>query len=41
LLPDAAVEPAVAACTEAFASHGWAAPRFLRATAAGGARVVD
>jgi galactokinase len=40
LLPDAAVESAVAACTEAFASRGWAAPKFLRATAAGGARAL-
>jgi galactokinase len=40
LLPDTAVETAVAACTEAFSSRGWAAPRFLRATAAGGARVM-
>jgi galactokinase len=40
LLPDTAVEAAEAACTEAFSSHEWAPPRFLRATAAGGARVL-
>jgi galactokinase len=40
LLPDAAVESAVAACADAFSSRGWAAPRFLSATAAGGARAL-
>ena len=40
LLPDAAIESAEAACAAAFSSRGWAAPRFLRETAAGGARVL-
>ena len=40
LLRESAVESAEAACTGAFAARGWSAPRFLRSTAAGGARVL-
>lgn len=40
LLRETDVDEAVAACTEAFAVRGWQQPKFLNATAAGGARVL-
>jgi galactokinase len=40
LLPEAESQAAEKACAAAFAVRGWTDPRFLTATAAGGARVV-
>lgn len=41
LLPDASVAAATSACERAFAARGWAAPRFWRASAAAGARILS